>query len=329
MKHGTHGGLTFGIYPGSAMGGPGPAGPPDQPGQISEALGQLQGPPGQPFIVRAYVVYTDSGGTVQGSLPQAPAGYDRYLGQGRVLDLVVQYHSGSGDVDGYCGFIEKLIDRHGEHLATLQVGEEPNITGNPILDGAYPRITEALIAGIRTAKDKARRSGYPGLRVGCNSSPLFGPGSSFFTDLTRAGGGELVADLDYVGLDFFPDVFRPITPAGLDGAVQGLLETHRHDRLAPAGLGHLPLVITEHGWPTGPGRTARRQAEVLTAVIDVISRNAEVLNITGYIHHTLRDACSAGTGLFDQFGLMTDDYTPKPAFHVYRDLIDAHRLPRG
>ena len=23
------------------------------------------------------------------------------------------------------------------------------------------------------------------------------------------------------------------------------------------------------------------------------------------------------------FGLMTDGYTPKPAFHVYRDLIDA------
>jgi beta-glucosidase/6-phospho-beta-glucosidase/beta-galactosidase len=51
--------------------------------------------------------------------------------------------------------------------------------------------------------------------------------------------------------------------------------------------------------------------------------NAEELRITGYIHHTLRDACSAGTGLFCQFGLMTDDYTAKPAFHVYRDLIDA------
>jgi hypothetical protein len=51
--------------------------------------------------------------------------------------------------------------------------------------------------------------------------------------------------------------------------------------------------------------------------------NAEELSITGYIHHTLRDACSARTGLFCQLGLMTDDYTAKPAFHVYRDLIDA------
>jgi beta-glucosidase/6-phospho-beta-glucosidase/beta-galactosidase len=83
------------------------------------------------------------------------------------------------------------------------------------------------------------------------------------------------------------------------------------------------LVITEHGWPTGPGRTQTRQAEVLRTVIDVIAASASELNITGYIHHTLRDACSAGDGLFCQFGLMTDDYAPKPAFHVYRDLIDA------
>jgi hypothetical protein len=190
VKRSAQGGLAFGIYPGSAMGDVGEAGPPDRPGRINEALGQLQGQPGRPFIVRAYHVYADPGGTVHAGLPQAPAEYDRYLGQGRVLDLVVQYHSRSGDIDGYCAFIEKLIDRHGEHLATLQIGEEANITGNPILDGAYPRVAEALIAGIRTAKDKARRSGYPGLSIGCNSSPLFGPGATFFTDLTRAGGSS-------------------------------------------------------------------------------------------------------------------------------------------
>jgi hypothetical protein len=79
-------------------------------------------------------MYTDPGDTPS----QTPVGYDRYLGGGRVLDLVAQYHSRSGDIEGYCAFIERLIDDHGEHLATLQVGEEPNITGDPLLDGAYP-----------------------------------------------------------------------------------------------------------------------------------------------------------------------------------------------
>jgi hypothetical protein len=322
VKDGAPNALTFGIYPGSAVGNTGPAGPPDRPDKISKALAQLQGSPGRPFTVRAYHAHADPGGTVHATTRQAPAGYDRYLGSGRRLDLVAQYHSRSGDIDGYCTFIEKLIDAHGEHIATLQIGEEPNITGNPLLDGAYPRITEALIAGVRAAKDKARRSGYPGLKVGCNSSPLVGPDSAFFTGLTRAGGSQFIAGLDYIGLDFFPDVFRPVAPDRLAAVVQGLLQAHRRENLAPAGLGHLPLVITEHGWPTGPGRTPQRQAEVLLTVIDVITRNAEALSITGYIHHTLRDARSAGSGLFCQFGLMTDDYTPKPAFHIYRNLIN-------
>ena len=317
-------GLTFGIYPGSAVGDGELSGPPDQPDRINQALADLQGPPGRPFVVRAYEAYADPGDTGHASPRQAPAGYDRYLDRGRTLDLVAQYHSRSGDVDGYCAFIERLIDRHGEYLTSLQVGEEPNVTGDPNLDGAYPRITEALIAGVRAAKDKARRSGHRDLTIGCNSAPLLGPDSGFFADLVRAGGGErFTADLDYIGLDFFPDVFRPIAPARLAAVVQGLLQAHRRDNLAPAGLGHLPLVITEHGWPTGPGRPAERQADVLRTVIDVVARNARALTITGYIHHTLRDALSSGSGLFCQFGLMTDDYTPKPAFHAYRDLIDA------
>jgi hypothetical protein len=124
-------GLTFGIYPGSAVGDSGPAGPPDQPDRINQALDELQGPAGRPFTVRAYDLYADPGDAVHPAPRQTPAGYERYLGRGRALDLVAQYHSRSGDIDGYCAFIEKLIDRHGEHLATLQIGEEPNITGNP------------------------------------------------------------------------------------------------------------------------------------------------------------------------------------------------------
>jgi hypothetical protein len=255
-------GLTFGIYPGSALGDIELAGPPD--------------------------IYTDQGDTVHAPARHTPAGYDRYAGRVRTLDLVAAYHSRSGDVAGYCAFIERLIERHAEHLATLQVGEEPNVTDDPNLDGAYPRVAEALIAGVHAAKEQARRSGHPDLSVGCNSTPLFGPAAAFFADLARAGGERFIGELDYIGLDFFPDVFRPIAPGRLDAAVQGVLEAHRGDILAPAGLGHLPIVITEHGWPTGPGRPAARQAEVVRAVIEVIARNAEALNITGYIHHALR-----------------------------------------
>lgn len=315
-------GLTFGIYAGSAAGGT--AGPPDDPDRVSQALGQLQGKPGRPFAVRAYEMYADPADVPGPGPSRTPEDCERYLGDGRILDLVVTYHSRSGDVDGYCAFIEGLIDARGEHIATLQIAEEANVTDDPVLDGCYPRVTEALISGVRAAKERARLRGHAALKVGCNSTPLFGPAAGFFSGLTTAGGQRFIDDLDYIGLDFFPDVFRPVAPARLETVVTGLLEDHRRDRLVPAGLGHLPLIITEHGWPTPPGRSPRRQAEVLETVVSVVARNAGALNITGYTHHALRDTRSDSPDLMCHFGLMTDDYTPKPAFEVYASLIAAH-----
>jgi len=313
--------LTFGIYPGGGTGSV-ELGGPDRPDLVNQALDELQGHPGRPFTVRAYEAYADPGDNTHATPRQAPAGYDRYLGNGRTLNLVAQYHSRSGNVASYSSFVQNLVDCHGERLASLQVGEEPNVTGDPDLDGAYPRVTEAIIAGVRAAKHMTERRGLD-IKVGCNSTPLFGASAGFFTDLTRVGGEQFVADLDYIGLDFFPDVFRPIAADRMEDVVQNLLGAHRRDILAAAGLGHLPLVVTECGWPTGPGRPAERQAEVLHSVVGVIARNAGPLNITGYLHFALRDARSAGDGLLCQFGLMTDDYTPKPAFGAYRNLIEA------
>ena len=152
---------------------------------------------------------------------------------------------------------------------------------------------------------------------------MIGASEGFFAELTATGGERFIGDLDYIGLDFFPDVFRPIPHDRLGAIVDGLLTEHRHKNLVPAGLGHLPLVITEHGWPTGPGRPAERQAEVLRTIVETIAgHSTNKHDVAGYIHFTLRDACSARPDLFSQFGLMTDDYTPKPAFRVYRDLIE-------
>ncbi|GLF99533.1 hypothetical protein SYYSPA8_34570 [Streptomyces yaizuensis] len=92
--------------------------------------------------------------------------------------------------------------------------------------------------------------------------------------------------------------------------------------LTPAGLGHLPLHITEHGWPTGPDRTPHRQADVLATVVGSVAAHAADLGLSGYTHFALRDADSANPGLFHQFGLTTDDYTPKPAFETMRRLVD-------
>ena len=318
--------LTFGIYPGSAAGsdtGEVVSGPPDDPARIVRALDDLQGHDRHPLVVRAYRVFADADDRDRRSPAENPLAPVRYTGQGRSLDLVVQYQSRRGDTAGYCSFLRSVVAEHGPVISTLQVGEEPNVTGNPSLDGYYPAATEAVIAGVSAAKDEARRLGHRHLQVGFNTTLLFGPAASFIDRLTQAGGQRFVDDLDYVGLDFFPDVFRPVPPGRLEAVTEGVLGQHRQDVLGPAGLGAVPLRITEHGWPTGPGRPPERQAQVVRTVVTTVAGNAGPLGLAGYTHFALRDADSENPGLFHQFGLMTDDYTPKPAFHAYRELIGA------
>ncbi|MGW4897251.1 hypothetical protein ACWEQL_34085 [Kitasatospora sp. NPDC004240] len=320
-------GLLFGIYPGSLTGddaGGLAAGPPDDPARVTEALDRLQGRPGRPFLVRAYLGFDDSTrpGTVHGT--RTPADAARYAVHGRRLDLVAQYRSAAGDVDGYCAFLCELVAQYGAVTDTLQIAEEPNAVGNPLLDGHYPRVEEAVVRGVSAARARARELGHDHLRIGFNTTVLFGPGASFVAGLTALGGETFVADLDYIGLDFFPDVFQPVAAGELAGAVGWLLRHHRESVLTPAGLGHLPLHITEHGWPTGPDRPASRQAEVVETVVGAVADHADELDLSGYTHFALRDADSTDPGLFHRFGLTTDDYTPKPAFETFRALIEKY-----
>jgi hypothetical protein len=318
--------LTFGIYPGSAAGsdsGEVVSGPPDEPTRIISALDELQGRDRRPLVVRAYRVFADADDRDRPSPAENPLAPLRYTGQGRSLDLVVQYQSRRGDTAGYCSFLRSVVVEHGTVISTLQIGEEPNVTNNPSLDGYYPAVNEAVMAGVSAAKDEARRLGHHHLQVGFNTTLLFGPAASFINRLTQAGGQRFVNDLDYVGLDFFPDVFRPVPPGRLEAVTEGALGQHRQAVLDPAGLGAIPLRITEHGWPTGPGRPPARQAQVIRTVVTTIARNARPLGLAGYTHFALRDADSQNPGLFHQFGVMTDDYTPKPAFHTYKELIDS------
>ncbi|MFI5801657.1 hypothetical protein [Streptomyces sp. NPDC051561] len=320
-------GLLFGIYPGGVTGddaGGLAGGPPDDPARVTEALNRLQGRPGHPFLVRAYVGFDDTT-PPDGPHPTAtPADAAQYAVEGRRLDLVAQYRSAAGNVAGYCAFLRQLITQYGEFMDTLQVTEEPNVTGNPTLDGHYPRVLEAIVQGVAAARSHARELGLTHLRVGFNTTVLFGPATAFATELTTLGGPGFITQLDYVGLDFFPDVFHPVPPADLASGIEGLLRHHRDAVLAPAGLGHLPLHLTEHGWPTGPDRTPDRQAEVVGTVVNTVAAHAEELNLSGYTHFALRDADSANPGLFHQFGLTTDDYTPKPAFETLRALVQQH-----
>jgi hypothetical protein len=242
--------MEFGIYPGGVTGddkGDLAAGPADDPAEILAALRALRA--GRPFLVRGYLAFTDPGR----HRTQTPQSLEQYAGEGRRLDVVAQYQSDSGDVAGYLEFVRDILRRLGPVISTLQITEEPNVPGNPTLDGYYP------------------------------------------------------------------DVFRPAPDPGAITA--GLLKLHRDLMTAASIPASVPPHITENGWPTGPGRTPERQAEVLHAVLTTVISHSAALNLGAYLHFTLRDAHSSQESLFHRFGLLRDDYTPKPAFAVYQHLI--------
>ncbi|GIG68985.1 hypothetical protein [Phytomonospora endophytica] len=310
--------MIFGIYPGGALGddqGRVLSGPPDDPAAITKALDELG-----VTLVRGYRTYTGAADT-----PSTPDRVEQYVTPGRKLDLVLQYQSPTGDVDGYADWVRAEVARHGADVATLQIAEEPNVVGNPTLDGAYPRVREAIVAGVLAAKDEARARGFADLRVGFNTTVLFGPAAGFVADLTTLGGPEFTAALDYVGLDFFPDVFRPMPLAELAEGTAGLLTYHREQILTPAGIAaDIPIHITENGWPTGPARTPEQQAQIVATIVGAVVKAAREVNVAAYTHFSLRDADSGGEGLFWRFGLMDDGYGAKPAFGVFAGLVERY-----
>jgi hypothetical protein len=320
--------LIFGIYPGNATGSDSPhmlAGPPDDPVRIQAALSELQDDR-ERLLVRGYIPYADSPSARPVTRP-TPEDVEQYARDGRRLNLVLQFQSGSGDVDAYGEFVRQQVRRHGRIADSIQVTEEPNFAdGPPVIDGTFPNVREALVKGVLAAKDEARRLGYDHLKVGFNAVPSFDPDNEFWRSIGELGKRPFVEALDFVGLDFFPDVFRPVAPDGQPGDLRQMvvviLRAIRESWMPAAGIpASVPIQVAENGWPTGPDRTPERQAAALETIIRTVHDYRGNYHISHYQLFDLRDADSANPNIFYQFGILRDDYTPKPAFEVYRRLI--------
>jgi hypothetical protein len=321
--------LVFGIYPGGQAGSDqGVAtGRPDDPERVLAALRSLQGGTA-PFVVRAYDRYSDA--TAPSRYPRhSPERYESLAGEGRRLDLVLLFQSTAGDVPGFLEFVRAAVRRLAPLLYTVQVTEEANFTTGPdAIDGPYPRVLEALTQGVVTAREELARLGAEA-RVGFSVTPTFGDAADFWPTIGRMGGVAFREALGYVALDFFPDLFVPAAPDGEPGDLRSgtlaLLRTMREEWLPSAGVRpDVPIHVGEHGWPTGEGRPCERQARVFERVVRAVHEVRAVLNVERYTAFALRDANSASRGggdFWHQFGLLRDDYEPKPAFDVLRRLV--------
>jgi hypothetical protein len=328
--------LVFGIYPGGAAGTVGPGGPvaPENPALRMSALERLR-PPGRPFVLRLYASYTGAAGP---SAEQQVGEQAREYGRaGFETELVVSYRPGAGgspaDVRGFVEFVREAVRWLGRTpgSVSLQVTNEANQGGSPnTSDGYYADVEDALIDGVIAAKGEIRKHRLSHLKVGFNwAYASDGRQRAFWRYLGRRGGRRFARDLDWVGLDAYPGTWGPAlggrglaaeAASFMDGALHALRVTY----MPLAGIPHaVPLRVSETGYPTGPGRTDAMQVTVMKAALEAVYHARGTYNITGVGWFDLRDADSSSSSFESQYGLMRDDYSPKPGFGAYRALVES------
>jgi hypothetical protein len=289
--------------------------PPEDTAKTLAVLRQLQGT-AREFYVRAYRHFGKGARPRPAAMP-APLRPELYAGQGRLIDLVTCYQSPVPDPGGFAGFVRQAVrDVAAWGGGKVQVGEELNVPAP--LDGGSPGCFEAIGAGVAAALEERDCHDAPVL-VGVNAAGL--PDPAFWNQLTSAIGPHNARRLDYVGLDAFPDVFQPIPHQNLTAAVTFLLRRFR-TVTTEAGIPEAtPIHITETGWPTGGRRTESTQAQVLATVADAVI--ASGTGVRAYEWFGLRDGLTTATWTA-RFGILRDDYAPKPAFATLQHLITSH-----
>jgi hypothetical protein len=312
--------IVFGIYPGGPAGSNKglAAGKPDDLIKINEALDYLQGH-GRQLLVRAYMPFGAHDRKLGAQAASSAKQYSDYGKDHRKLDLVLTFGDMQGDVETWVQFVRKSVRLNAGRMDKVQITEEPNLV-HPPGDGRFPRIAEAVVDGVIAAKEEVQQLGSEVL-VGFNAVQAHEEQDPFWDRLNACASDRFRQSLDFVGVDLFPDVFKPLGDITMEEAVLYGVSSFRHQLEAIKIPASVPIHITEHGWPTSLERSYQRQAEVLDETVRTIVKYQKEFNVSHYEFFSLRDADSYDPGIFFQFGLLRDDYSPKPAFEVFRQLI--------
>jgi hypothetical protein len=331
--------LLFGVFPGGQAGavfGPQQQARPDEPARIVEALTRLRG--GRSFVAHTYLNW-NNGPEVAARVRAVRDEVDRYHRAGIATEIVITYRPrlrrGEADVADFVRFVRETVRGLGGRrgVKSIQVTNEVNNSLSPdASDGAYPGARDALVQGVPAAKEEARARGLGRLDVGFNWFYRTDPGNEdgFWTHVRDRGGPRFASALDWVGVDAYPGTYFP--PGGVSRANSMLnaLSLLRECYLPYAGIAaSVPIHVTENGWPTGPGRSHEEQEVALREMTGAVCDYRANYNVTDYRWFSLRDGDSSAPDFQQQYGLLRDDYSPKPAFEAYRQAISACGVPSG
>ena len=265
----------------------------------------------------------------------------RYARLGLEVELQVRYHprdSDDGNIAKWLRYVRSVVRAFGpNHAVTgLQITNEVNISySKNTSDGFYKRAVEALVRGVIEAKRMSRRLGYDHQEIGFNyafrsTGAVAADDAGFWRAVGRRGGARLRRATDWIGLDIYPGTFTPgllfqvpIVDIG-DAFLEGVAQV-RECYMPLAGFGRsTPLRIEETGYPTGPGRTEAAQVRATREFVRAAVDYRGTYGISDFRWFGLRDNNSRGPNFQSFFGLLRDDYSPKPAYGLYRRLVARH-----
>ena len=262
----------------------------------------------------------------------------RFARLGLEVELQVRYHPrdrDDGDIAKWLRYVRSVVRAFGPNRAVtgLQITNEVNITySKNTSDGFYKRAVEALVRGVIEAKRTSLRLGYRHQQIGFNyafrsSGAALATDAAFWRAVGRRGGARLRRATDWVGLDIYPGTFTPglLLPVPIedfgDSFLEGLAQV-RECFMPKAGFTRsTPLRIEETGYPTGPGRPEATQLRATREFVRTAVAYRGTYGISDFRWFGLRDNNSEGPNFQSFFGLLRDDYSPKPAFGEYRRLI--------
>ena len=261
-----------------------------------------------------------------------------YARLGLEVELQVRYHPldrDDGDIGKWLRFVRSVVRAFGPNrrVTGLQITNEVNIDySKNTSDGHYKRAVEALVRGVITAKRTSVKLGYRHQAIGFNyafrsSGTGHATDAEFWRAVGRRGGARLRKATDWIGLDIYPGTFTPgiLLPVPIvdfgDSFLEGVAQL-RECYMPKAGFKRsTPLRVEETGYPTGPGRSEATQLRATREFVRTASAYRGTYGISDFRWFGLRDNNSAGPNFQSFFGLLADDYTPKPAFAEYRRLI--------
>ncbi|GAA3587845.1 hypothetical protein GCM10022222_85560 [Amycolatopsis ultiminotia] len=297
--------LSFGIYPGGYAGGGSENGKPDDVRKANVALDALHRN-GSTLEVRDYI-------SCRSAFPDPGM---RFLGPGRRLDLVLEYQGESPQDWLTC--VRRDVRRYAAITDALAVTAEQNVLPQP---GG----NAALVQGVIAARNTADEQNAHHLQIGFDEVANTQPFVDFWNAIAQLGGTAFARSVGFVGVELYPNTGLPHTEPVPDlGAwLDQTLDVVRTKEMPLAGLhANVPIRVAENGWSTyAADRSPARQAQALTTEIQAIHADRGVDNVTSYALFDLRDDVTGSPNPFDDFGILTDDYQPKPMFWIYRGLI--------